>query len=101
MTPAASLSRTSSFPSLRRPVNAARTLCVCQPVASIKSPIAAPFGRSSRATIAAFFDGRTGAADERALEDRDDAALVACCFEAGFADLRAVLRAGLGGLGLA
>jgi hypothetical protein len=29
--PAASLVRVSSFPSLRNPVSAARTLCACQP----------------------------------------------------------------------
>jgi hypothetical protein len=54
----------SSFPSLRRPVRAARTLCTCQPVASVRSPIAAPCGRCSRARIDAFLLGRTdGIAD--------------------------------------
>src|SRR5260370_1651345 len=41
---------------------AARTLCPCQPVASVRSPIAAPVGRCSRARIVAFFDEPAGAA---------------------------------------
>src|SRR5437667_12078685 len=87
--------RTSSFPSLRRPVSAARTLCTCHPVAAVKSPIAAPSGRCSRLRIVAFFDGRAGVAGERTFAARDDAALVARrCGVAGLADLRALFRAG-------
>src|ERR1700730_11696424 len=58
VTPASSFARISSLPSLRRPVRAARTLCTCHPVASVKSLIAAPSGRSSRPRMAAFFDWR-------------------------------------------
>src|ERR1700724_2647815 len=93
--PAASLSRRSSFPSLRRPVRAARTLCTCQLVAAINSLIAAPSGRCSRARIVPFFDGRAAVAGERTFAARDEAALVASGRAlAGFADLRAGLRAG-------
>jgi hypothetical protein len=56
--PAASLVRVSSFPSLRSPVSAARTLCACQPVAPLSSLIGAPSGRCSKARMTAFFDRR-------------------------------------------
>lgn len=93
MIPAASLSRRSFLPSLRKPVNAARTLWTCHPVAAIRSSIAAPLGCCSRARIAPFFDGREDGAPERIFNARDDAALATdCCFLAGFDELRPVLR---------
>src|SRR5436305_3780386 len=93
--PAASLSRTSSFPSLRRPVSAARTLCTCQPVALVRSSSAAPSGRSRRATIAAFFDRLAGVAGERTFGTRNDAALAGRFGADDLADLWSALRAGL------
>src|ERR1700686_3336044 len=70
--------RASSFPSLRRPVRAARTLCPCQPVAAVRSPIAAPSGRCSRVRIMAFFDGRAVAAAEPVSTTSAAAVAMAC-----------------------
>src|SRR5438105_3113975 len=66
-----------------------------QLVALINSPIAAPSGRWSRATIEAFLDGRAGGTAVRIFGARDEAAFATGrCGLVGFADLRAVLRAG-------
>src|SRR5205807_5696354 len=89
---ASPLARTSSLPALRRPVRAARTLCTCHPVAAVRSLIAAPFGRSSKPTMAAFFDWRIGAATEPGL--LGEAVKAGARFPyRRFADLRSVLRA--------
>ena len=93
MIPAAFLARTSSLPSLRSPARAARTLCACQPVALVRSPIGAPLGRCSSARMVAFFDGRTEAAGVPAGMERDEAAVIGRCFGlVDLAGLRLVLR---------